>query len=164
MTETEQISIIWIDSQTGEEKEIYDFRTTLAGLWNINQYVKNEFKKTTGSKQTDITADTLENIEQIKKAAVALALAQNDWNKKKTAEKLGIQRTTLHEITERWKLSKEANLHTRLTPHYIQSMIGEISKDLLRAEAVLIANEIIKEQLREIHGKVSDAVAGQDDI
>ena len=65
MTETEQISIVWIDSQTGEKKEIYDFKTTLAGLWNINQYVKNEFKKTTGSKQIDITADTLENIEQL---------------------------------------------------------------------------------------------------
>ena len=70
----------------------------------------------------------------------------------------------MHEITERWKLSKEANIHTRLTPHYIQSMIGEISKELLRAEAVLIANEIIKEQLREIHGKVGNTLTRGDSL
>ena len=161
---TEHIRILWKDSETGEEKEIFDFKTTLAGLWNINQFIQNEFKKTTGTKQIEINAEHLEILDYLKKSTILIALAQNGWNKKATAEKLGIQRTTLHEITERWKLSKTDAINTRLTPHYIQNMIGEISKDLVRAEAVLIADEIIKEQLRVIHGKVSSAVAGGNDL
>lgn len=164
MGNTEHIRILWTDSETGEEKEIFDFRTTLAGLWNINQMIQNEFKKATGSKEIEITAETLDTIERLKRSAIYLALLQNGGNKKQTAEKIGIQRTTLHEIVERLKITKDASTHIRLHSVYIQSLLGEVSKDLIRGEAVHVAQEIIKEQLRAIHGKVSNAVAGGNDL
>jgi predicted DNA-binding protein len=161
---TEQIRILWKDLETGEEKEIFDFTTTLSGLWFMTQFIQNQIKKTTESKQIAITAEHIERLDQLRKDTILTALAQNNWNKKQTAEKLGIQRTTLHEITERWRLEADPNMQSRLSSLYIKDIIEEVSKDLIKAEAVLVANEIIKEQQRVIHGKVSNAVARTDDL
>lgn len=161
---TEQIRILWKDLETGEEKEIFDFTTSLSGLYFMTQFIQNQIKKTIESRETTITAEDLERLDQLRKDTVLMALAQNGWNKKQTAKKLGIQRTTLHEMTERWKLEADPNMQSRLSALYIKDIIDEVSKDLIKAEAVLVANEIIKDQQRAIHDKVSNAVARTDDI
>lgn len=149
---TENIRIIWTNSETKEEKEIFSFNTTLAGLWHFNQLIISEYKKATCYNPTKMDVHKLEDIENLKKSTVLIALAQNDWNKARTAEALGINRTTLQELIKRWGFDNQKNGMDRIIQHCIDRQFGEISRDLVKAEVQIITEKIINEKLS---GKVT---------
>lgn len=166
---TENIKITWTDNETGEEYTIFNLDTTLADLMRLHEYVvavyreaTDHYKKNLDPEGVKINASHLNIIEDLERSAILMACAQCDWNKTKAAQQLGINRPTLQEIIKRRKISRTDHINKRLTPYYIESQISNVSEQLVRAEIAKVMQEVVKERLGEINGKVSDAVAGGD--
>jgi hypothetical protein len=155
---TENIKIIWTDTETKEEKEIFSFDTSLAGLWHLKDLILTECKRTSTREAPEIDSAFIGSIERLEKSAILLALDQNGWNKKATAKKLGMKRTTLVELIGRWKMNETDAISKKLLPLYIQDQLGSIAKDLIRTEIKLLTNKIIEERITEFNANVSDKV------
>lgn len=145
---TENIRIIWTDTETKEEKEIFSANTSLAGLWHLKEIIKTEMKKAAGCKVDD-TYDYLNQIEHLKRSAILLVISECNWNKKEAAKKLGINRTTLHETINRYAISENMPLPDLLNHNYIDSLINNISDSLLKSEMELITKREVS-KAREI--------------